>query len=247
MLKSKFFRSFDLGDDDGKEFKRSLDKLVELTQDLLLGLARDVPQMMRLRTGAQRQDFVDAQVERLGISRVDAGVALDAIARWVSLFTSERSKDDVPQHLVDDLLELKLISSSQVPKLESLIKALKEEVAPEIHKIKLEREYAVGVLPAIERVETTVELRAILDPPFTHGKDAAKHKVNIIGTVPVATVCLLTGDAPGERYAFQCDREVLDLIIEKLEVTRKELKSLALAVQVPGSARQAASSPKKAD
>lgn len=247
MLKSKFFRAFDLGDDDGKEFKRSLDKLVELSQDLLLALARDVPEMKRLRTGAQKQDFIDAQVSRLGISRADAGLAVDAIQPWLKSFTADRYKDDIPQHLVEDLLELKLISSSQAPKLESLITILKDEVAPKLHQLVLEREYAQGVLPGVEQVETTVELRAILDPPFRHGKDAAKHKVNIIGTVPVVTVCLVTGDGPAERFAFQCDREVLDLIIEKLEMTRKELKSLALAVQVPISTEQVAASPKKAD
>src|ERR1043166_7121890 len=161
MLKSKFFRGFDLGDNDGKEFKRSLDKLVELSQDLLLTLARDVPELTKLRTGAQTQDFIDAQVSRLAISRVDAGLAYDAIQRWLRLFTKERSKDDVPHHLVDDLLELKLISSSQVPKIESLIKILKDEVAPELHKLELEREYAQGVLPGVEQVKTTVELRAI--------------------------------------------------------------------------------------
>jgi hypothetical protein len=246
MLKSKFFRSLDLGDEYGITFKRGLDKLQELPQEALLTMARESPTLKRLRTGAQKQDFIDSQLHRLGVTRADAGLAEEAFGAWLEFFASDRYKNDRPEDLLEDLLELRLISSSQAPKMEALIKILKDEVAPELHKLKLEREYAVGVLPGIERVETTVELRAILDPPFTHGKDAAKHKVNIIGTVPVVTVCLLTGDGPSERFAFQCDREVLDLIIEKLEVTRRELKSLALAVQVPASIQQQdAATPKK--
>jgi hypothetical protein len=211
-------------------------------------MARESPVIKRLRTGAQKLDFIDSQLDRLGVTRADAGLAEEAFGAWLEFFASDRYKDDRPEDLLEDLLELKLISSSQAPKMDALIKILKNEVAPELHKLKLEREYAQGVLPGIERLETTMELRAILDPPFTHGKDAAKHKVNIIGTVPVVTVCLLAGDGPGERFAFQCDREVLDLIIEKLEITRKELKSLALAVQVPVSVQPPVpASPRKAD
>jgi hypothetical protein len=237
MLKSLFFQNLDLKSKEGEEFCRALATFLKLPAQVLQRLAKELPRMNSFRLRSQKRAFVRKQVTSLGISFVDGQHAVDAImAPFLSLFTDKETADEKPASLVEDMVNLKLLTALEGKKVLPILEVLKNEGAPELKKLRRLREFSQGVLPSFRSIGTTVELRSIVPDPYKLGDEVSKYQPKSEGLIPIASITLSATPGADERectrICFQCDEEELQWVIDKLEATKMDL-SLAKRLFAP--------------
>ena len=227
MAKSQFLSGFDLEGEDGKLFRRGLDMVSKLPNTVLLKLAEGVPQLSKTATARLRNEFIARQLGSLGISRVEAGLAVDfVLLPMVRVFTNEVTKADRPQDIVGDLQDLKLIAPSDAPKLLKVMRFLKEQVVPQVEKDQLLQSHAVGVLPSLKSIGTTVEIRGVFLESFRLGQAIGKYRPKLVNSVPVVSIHIGTDAEVNKEFIFQADKEELQWLIDAFSAAQKELTLL---------------------
>lgn len=228
MLKSRFMQQLDLESDDAKVFVRGLKAVESLSENVLTELARGVPEIHRLRTSHQVQQFIERQTSALGMPRGQAGQVVDHVMfpllRAFAGKFGEAVKTDSPQALIEDLVGLGLISEGEKAKFLKMVTLLKTEIAPIYEKQQRLQSHAAGVLPSWKGIGATVELRAVLGSNYKMGDDVENYKPACVDIVPVASISLRVDQGEPERFYFQLTEHELKDLIDNLKATLKDLQ-----------------------
>lgn len=232
MIKSAILQRIDVESDDGKLFVRAIETCAVLSDDVLLSLAKSIPIVIKVSTSRELDDLILAQTTKLGITRVQAGRAIDhlmlPIVTGFAGQRSEQERQDSPELLAEELVStLRLVSSENRLKFERLFVFLKEVVAPIVEKQEIIKRAAVGVLPSFKGFGATVEIRAALSSNFHFGDSSDQYEPRIGDLVPIASIALRVTRSEQENFFFQVDEKELITLIESLKATLKEMKTLA--------------------
>lgn len=240
-MKSSLFSRFDFEQEENLQFAKDLKVLLALSPEqyeALLGAYQ--------RWILERDDLV--KDELLAEARVHADID-EYLIRHVFDFTSyflrqlddEQTEKDAPEDWADDLESAGILDADSKPRFVDFSKRLKEELAPELHRLARERVTEQGVLPFLSSVGTTVELRAVLEEHFRWGRLIAEYTPVIEGVVPVISVQLGLDSGPYKSITFQASVPVIQRLMDSMTAAVMTAESLEAAVSVQAQNAQTGS------
>ena len=226
-MQSRFFQSVDIDDEELiRLVGRAVETIRNIDAPIWQRLVADIPQFLRHRVRARRDEFVEEQLRFLKVGRDIASPIVSLAQVLVNAQLNPLTKDEHASDVVDDLLELAGEVGPDVDR--SRLEAFVKYTWAQIEPIKLARDQAKltsGVLPSFESIATTVELRAMFDASFDPQTSLEQYRPKLVGQIPIASIRLRTDEE--EVYAFQCDRTDLELLINNLRATLIELDVLS--------------------
>lgn len=207
----------------------------EAIVDLVVGLIKDSPPA---KSGRARTEIL-AELSTSGL--LPKPQSLHGIIRFSKYILSSLSdsdyKEDSVDSIVNDLVTLECFERFEDADVEKrrqsihlLITLLKKETGW-YHEERLREEFQDGLLPALEGMKTTVELRGVFERDIEAGESADDLKGQIglyanLKVVPVISIALTMDSGTPKRLCFQSSIENLELLIEELKFARE--KSLVL-------------------
>lgn len=150
--------------------------------------------------GEVRDEAVESELRSaLGLSEAEASLILGTTSFLALMVVST---DDLPDKIVEALVESKILEPSNKQTIASLVRALRE-VKPSLTDTAARRGLANSVLPSLSDFETVVDVRI--------GTEGEK-----VISVPVVLVHLET-DVANQRLWFQMTKEQVERLVEDLK------------------------------
>ena len=129
-----------------------------------------------------------------------------------------------------DLVELGVIQESSLEAVLKIFALIREIYEAAYHDTLREREFAVGVLPYLTNIGTTVEIRGVFEDKYRPGQHVSEYKPQLSGVVPISSVRLGLDAGLAKEVAFQADRESLQILIDTLIAAQSDMSVLADAI-----------------
>jgi hypothetical protein len=219
--RSKFFEQFDASSLAKTDFLDDFRKLLALDTAARKSFMDALPELLTSPDEGTLTSMIGAIASQL---QLPVGRIYDCLgsARFlVNFIIGSGGAADEAELWAQDFIKEGLFSQTDHSALAVVLKRL-QEIAAQIQPERRREEAATGVLPVLDSIGTTVELRAVLGTRFRVGATSlSDYEPSITGTLGIASI-RLTVDT-GDDFSFQVDEHALKALIESLEATRREL------------------------
>ena len=211
-----------------EDFKKDLSRLLKLDSKVIESLPSAIFQLSTIRTEKERSDLKTALAKKLGI---DESVIV-ANASIVSHFIKELSPtgdggNDAVEDIVDDIIDSGIAPEESRKILKVFLERARKIATEEYQEVRKRHSYEIESMPTLVGISATVNMRAIFDQPFKSAIGAEKYKPKCEGLIPIGIVKLrLDSDSPIENVFFQVNQHELDILIEHLIATKKQMKTM---------------------
>ena len=216
-----------------KEFQEDLSVLWKLPQQVRMGLIAHIPKIAKARTSGQKKIAMDEAVEELEGNSADVLKCLRLMGfiyeEWSPIY-------DTAASFLKDLADLYLIPEEKVEEAKDFLIEFLAEVEKD-NKYRLEKMFASSLLPSLEQQTTLVDFRAVIRKPFGTGlkDDIEEYEPTCVGFTPVIIVRLRRDAGEPRSFAFQCEEDSLNMLIESLQAALMDLKAAEKCL--PGGAK----------
>jgi|GEM_PF-5417846 len=228
-MKSRMFNKFDPNSKKNEQFLIDLKRLLSSSDGLLNEILDKVSDLYVVRTSSQRESIVDGISANTGKSKVE----INYIVYILEFFIKNRLEDensDTADDWLEDLKSLGVIELDEEEEFLRIAKVLIDDVVPKIEKDVKRQKFTTGLLPVLENIGATVEMRAVNENKFKVGQDLNNYVPRVSDIVPL--VSLHIGLDTEENFYFQVSEEALDLMIDSLGAAKKDLSALKDFVKV---------------
>jgi hypothetical protein len=240
-VKTNFFSTFPPGQ-ERTEFLDDFLFLVRLGREKAETFLRVMPEFLK-PTETETDKNANRLATDLGIEVYQA----ESLLRWTKHILDYRQRrvapEDTPTEWAEDLVTL--LSESQLGAsvdaemtrklaLEAAIQIFK--AAEDLRPQYLRQLFARGILPKFDHIDTTVELRGIIDKGFLDSAEnrdelqVSNYNPRVMDLVEVASVHIRTDT--DEHYYFQMTEQDLSSAIRSLTATLHELHALRASVSI---------------
>jgi hypothetical protein len=235
-MKSSFFSTFEQGD-ERQHFLRDVIEFLRLDTAKRNKFLDELPSILNLHEDDRRES-----IDRLSFDmniNISQGALFFDFVNHIIRFREEYPEysNDKPSDWADDVVALssenRTLSEIGPDKARELaievatrIWQIAENFKPEYNR----QSFARGVLPKFKDIDSTVELRAVIEPSFSnsvHNRNdlsVTDYQPSIIDLVGIASIHLETDS--NAHYYFQMEERDLRLAIRFLTATLRELLAL---------------------
>jgi hypothetical protein len=213
MAKSFFFQNFDPSEADNEPFVRDLRRLVDARASLPDLLSR-VGDYVRAGTTPDKRAIVESAAASLNLPAIEVAYHMRCLETLLAIFSE--NEDDTPEDLASDFTQHAAVPGDLQEALTALlsdVKAVAVQQSTLIDEVAARR----GVLPLLESMTTTTELRGIF---HESAKDFAGEERfhGLIGMISVH----LSLDT-GKSVFFQCDRTLAEYLMREMSAALRRL------------------------
>lgn len=228
-MKSQVFSRFD--PTSNERFRRSVADAAQLTEQGLLQVVQRLPDLLLAEDRDRAEAIESILVNELKTTPRLVQGALVLFTFYATKLCEPDFKLDSPKALCEDLVELQVLAPANRDKMERALAAV-QQITRDKLSIEWRRSQAArGVLPCLESIDATVELRAILDAHNSSRLVSLNdYQPRIHGVVPIVSVSVMT-DSSDQSYIFQCDEKQLETLIMRLEMANRDLLALKAYLQ----------------
>jgi len=224
-MNSFVFRNLDVEAEENKDLVRDVQFLLDIPQDQVQTYLTFIRAFFEATTQREQGDLYDNFLD----STDEPGYRVQGIIRLVGYIVrmqaKERCPDDDWQYWADDLEELGLISGNETELAEGFFREFSKGLES-IERQSKRQEFEAGVLPLLSSVGATAEARPILDKKFKPGDDPQGYSPRIVGSSIIASISFSFDSGHPSSCQFQATRKGLELLIERLEATKKEMDAI---------------------
>lgn len=212
------------------EFKADLKETIGLDLAICNEIAQIARKASLANTGSERK----AVMSNLAILSKNLKIALSGPFGIISFFYKTFSSDpgidpsatDSPEDIVSDFADLEIIpTDTDSSKFLHLLTALKQFAIQDKPK-RLTEKFLKGMFPTLNSIGTTVELRAILDPPYDPSLPVSDYTPNVSKLIAIASINLKLDNHPHSPFFFQATVPEIQQIIDRLQATIREMTTL---------------------
>jgi len=236
-MKSKLFAVFDLDNKDNEGLKQDLHELMTLTVAQRDACISSLPEFLVAMTQPETRSLL----EKLQAATGRTPVVLERIVRVLEFFAKQMRDDetrgDTGRQWGEDLAEHGVLRVAEVDPFADAIESLAQAVGPVEAELKRLR-YATGVLPSLQSLGVTVELRAVQDSRYRWGAPLSQYKPKIVDLTPVASIHIGTDVKERKDFYFQANARELQFMIDALMAAKLDLEALRDAVSLSSNPRK---------
>jgi len=212
MAKSSFFETFDATEQDNVPFLKDVARLADVPAGSLPQLLERVPDYIRAGTPSEKRLVIDQASRVTAIIPLEIAYHMRCLETLIAIFSDT---NDAVDDVADDLIEIGGLPATLAPALREVLQSVKATALREymlIDEVTARR----GVLPILQRVLTTTELRGVF-----HETSGAEVFQGFVGIISVN----LDFDVGADTY-FQCDRFYAEMLIREMQKALQRLESL---------------------
>lgn len=223
-LKTTLFSRVDVVRND--EFKKDIQLLLKLKED---GIYKTINNICNKITDNLEDFDVISLIDQIS---VDCKISFDDSKDILSMLdffinalgANGFAQNDSEEDLAQDLLSVKIITADQESKLLNILKNIKSNTGSEFATRKNEQRYRETGIPRIEYINSTVELKAVLNEEYEKNIDLSNYNPEILSLIPTATLeLILTDGAPIKNIYLQLDEKSIRRVINNLSAIEKQL------------------------
>ncbi|MEW6198854.1 MAG: hypothetical protein AB1601_09350 [Planctomycetota bacterium] len=204
--------------------RRDLHEALDLPENNRVACSEALAEYCLAKTRSARDGIIDRLELETGLPGLRLERALRIMYFFVDEFMDERDRG-TPEDWAADLVEMDVISESERGTFLSILADLQTKVVPRIEKVMRRRRFGAGVMPSLKSTGVTVELRAVQESTYRWGKSLTEYQPKISGVTGVFSIEIgVTGDR--EPFAFQCDEEEINLLIDQFTAAKTDLAAL---------------------
>lgn len=225
--KSKLFSRFDLDDKDNEPFRAHLRATLDLSAEQRDACIEALPSLRLAQMSNERDKITGQLADKTGLTHVVLGHALNVMQfflnKLIQVLDEDLLQGDDSEKWAQDLIVRKCMSESERSTFIEMVNSLSEKVVPKVRGEVRRREFVNGVLPCFRSFGTTVEMRAVLKETYDWLQPYEDYSPEVLDVTPVVSMHIgLNRGTPSDVF-FQVEERDLDLLINSLEATKKEL------------------------
>ncbi len=233
-MESKLFSQFDPNDEDNKQFLKDLRQILDLSEDQLITCVASASDLRLAQTRSSLRTVADAIAGKTKLTHTSVVGVWRVLRFFLDRFIQTDKaflKGDTPAKWVADLHHLKCITESQTGTLSSVLERLQNEVVPKVSAEIRRREFASGVFPTFKGFGATVEMRAIQHETYDWDNPLDEYSPQVVDITPVASIHISLDAGTPAEFFFQIDEKDLNLLINCLKATQKDIVTLKTFVR----------------
>ncbi len=232
MAKSFFFQKFHPADPNSEYFIKDLERLVAAPEQAWMKLLERAGDYVRASTTPAKRTVVEDLARATGQPAVDVAFHMRCLDTLLAVFSE--NEEETPEHLASDFVAIGGIDAQLESVLVERLRAVRKRFSEDVALID-EEDARIGVLPVIDLVRTTTEMRGVF-----HRTMAGDERLEtIVGIISVN----LSLDAAQDAL-FQVDRAGAEYLIAELQAA---LRRLTLLEEQVGLNTGTAASPPSTD
>jgi hypothetical protein len=220
-MKSNLFSRYDLTDEDNKSFVEDIDKTLSIGREGLKHLIERYPNILSKTLKHERVKECENLSKELHVDFSAVWTAINVLGFFTSRLIEEEYKDDSAEQLTEDVFSLNLINEEKKDTFLEVIEILKEDLGNTLIKASAERISKLGVLPSFSGINTSVELRSIIERNIRFDESVDEYSPNLIGYIPIISISISSDDENNSNYYFQATIEETIIIIKNLQAALK--------------------------
>jgi hypothetical protein len=203
MAKSFFFQDFDPREPENKPFLNDLQELAKHHEAVLPPILAKVADYIRAGSTQEKRALVMSLAETSGAPAIQIAYHMRCLQTLFAVFNEH--PDEAPENLAADFIEDAELPEVLQPALVEVFRQTRDRAAKETRVID-EMNAVKGVLPLLDDVRSTVELRGVF-----HGTPPEEHLAGFVGIISIQ-LALDTN----EIVRFQCSRKGAEYLIGEL-------------------------------
>ena len=212
-----------------KEFREDVQRLWQMPKQVRLKLISHAANVAKARTSNDRKLATDEATQGTKQSPADL---LKVLKLLLYVYEAWNPIRDSPESFQKDLADLGLIPVKKKAECKLFLDNFLAQVAKD-NTYRLEKMFAVSLLPSYQSCATLVDMRTVIRNPFGAGlKDKlAEYEPQCVGFVPVVLVKINRDSGDPPSFSFQCEEDALERMIEILQATLKDLQAAKGSLQ----------------
>jgi hypothetical protein len=216
-----------------KEFLEDFDILWKLPKEQRNSLIPNVSRIYKAETAGQTKLQRDKAVTEIG---GDPTNLLKVLKLLNYIYREWNPIYDTPENFLKDLAELKLIPPDRAEDAKEFLLDFLSEIQRDNVR-RLEKMYAISIIPVFEGVTAVVDFRAVVKQPFGTGLEdkIEDYKPKCLSFVPVIIIKISRDSGLPQTFEFQCEEAGIEMLIEFLQAALKDLKAAKSYLQAQTS------------
>ena len=215
MAKSFFFQKFHPEDAKNQDFIKDIQRLVETSRAARGPLLARVGDYVRASNTPGKRAVVEELAATTNLPPIDVAFHMRCLDTLLAVFSE--NEEETPENLAADFVEMAGLSQHLAPSLSELFHAVQERFRNDVALID-EEDARNGVLPTLDVVRTTTELRGV----FHRTMEGEERLENMIGIISVQ----LALDTQHPDTFFQVDAAGAEYVIAELQAALRRLAKL---------------------
>jgi hypothetical protein len=232
-MNSRLFSTFDFLNPDNEGFIRDIKKASSISGEELSILLPFFIELKKAKTKLDEEELFNELEQKvvLPLSLINDVFSLANFLLKI-IKDDEKILNDSISDWNNDLVDNNIIEIQNSKNLEVFFSFLRENIYPKFKETVNKAHYENGVLPAIQSIGTTIEVRAVLEKELELGGDIDEYNPNIIDTVPIVSIKIGLDSGIINEICFQATLKDLDYIIGELQGAKKGLNLFIKKLQM---------------
>lgn len=218
-MKSKLFNRLDITNDLNKPFVNDFIDTFGFKQSDLEVIIKNLPAYIAQKKEESQQEELARIAGLINADKQQTETALDFLYYFFTFTERNEFRDEKIEDWADDLFQLPELSGIDRDLFIDTIRLMKTRDYDLINRARLFEVYQAGVLPRFDSLQTTIELRAVVEERYRSGNAVANYQPKVIDLIPIISCNLSTDSSENSHLFFQATIEDINTLITELEAS----------------------------